>query len=716
MNTATTIAPEVQGTVWRLDRADTTLLLVASMGEQPRILHYGKVLPSIDDSSSLLMASQPGWPHGTLDDRAFAGVFPQAASGFGGQPALLAHADGKTVDALLALQEVIESEHALTFVFFSEALRVELKLELDQSGVLVAMSTLHNLAEHDLQVDWLAAASLELPAIPLEVESYHGRWGQELQCRRHALDETAPTLENRRGRSSHQLFPGMLAGEPGFGPARGTCYAMQLAWSGNFRLQAQRQFDGSAILQAGVLYLPGEARLAAGQSMSSPALLFSYGEGADACAQRYHRYVRSHVLPRWSRTERPIHSNSWEALYFDLDTAKLCELVDAAVTIGAERFVLDDGWFHGRRDDRAGLGDWWVDKDIFPDGLQPLVDHVRAAGLQFGLWFEPEMVNPNSDLYRAHPDWVLSHSGEDMPLARQQLVLDIAKPEVSEYLFAQISALVEQYKIDYIKWDMNRDLPSAGDGQHARAAAQPQALYALMQRLNQQFPALEIESCSSGGARSDIGVLAHTGRVWTSDNNDPVDRFRIHQAASQFLPPEILGAHIGPDNAHLTGRVTPVHTRAVQAMTGQFGYELDPRALSADEAEVLSGYAALYKRHRGWLANASWYRIDGLWPGVIANVHVSADSSQAMLALITEHSLHCATAGRVVVPGLDYDAHYRVELVIADREELQRRNRQMPAWVDSGVRMTGGVLTATGLALPVLSTHSGLLILFERES
>jgi alpha-galactosidase len=303
-----------------------------------------------------------------------------------------------------------------------------------------------------------------------------------------------------------------------------------------------------------------------------------------------------------------------------------------------------------------------------------------------------------------------------MPAARQQWVLDIARPEVADYLFEKIAALVQQYSIDYIKWDMNRDLPAAGDGVYPRAAAQPIALYALLRRLNERFPALEIESCSSGGARLDLGVLAETGRVWTTDNNDPVDRFRIHQAASQFLPPEILGAHIGPECAHLTGRHSSVHTRAVQAMTGQFGFELDPRELKPDEADQLRAYADLYKRHRDWLSQARLHRVTGLCDGVVASALVAADASTALLAVLTERSLDGATAGRVVVPGLEAQKNYRVELVIADHEELQRRNRQMPAWVGSSVRLSGAMLATVGLALPVLSTHAGLLILCERET
>lgn len=707
-------ATETRDKVWRLDHGDSTVLFAASRGQCPQLLHYGATLPDID-ATSLLSASLVGWPHGTLDQRAKVGLLPQASSCFAGHPAVMAHADGRSVEAPLHLIEVRESEKSLCFVFANEALCVELEFTLHSSGALLAKSTLQNLLACELQVDWLAAASLELPCIPMEIESYHGRWGQEFQARRHHLDEAAPVLENRRGRTSHQLFPGLVAGTSGFNAVQGDCYAMQLAWSGNYRLIAQRQFDGSSLLQAGVLYSPGEARLEPKQKLSTPELLFSFGSGSDACAWRYHDYARQQLLPQWTRSPRPIHSNSWEAMYFDLDTTKLCRLVDAAASIGAERFVLDDGWFQGRRDDRAGLGDWWVDLAVFPLGLQPLVDYVRAAGLQFGLWFEPEMVNEDSVLYREHPEWVLSHGGEMMPLARQQWALDIANPDVSEYLFEKMSALIDEYSIDYIKWDMNRDLPAAGTAGRSRSAAQTSALYALMHRLNNRFPALEIESCSSGGARCDFGVLAATGRVWTSDNNDPVDRFRIHQMAAQFLPPDILGSHIGPHKAHLTGRYTSVQTRAVLAMTGQFGFELDPRGLTQPEREELRCYAELYKSHRHWLSEARLHRVTGCLPGVVASAFVARDRSTAMLALLTERSLHGACAGRVIIPGLETNVYYRVKLVICDREQLERCNRHMPQWIDSPVSLSGALLASIGLALPVLSTYTGLLILCERE-
>jgi len=300
--------------------------------------------------------------------------------------------------------------------------------------------------------------------------------------------------------------------------------------------------DGVGYLQTGVLLNPGEQVLKAGETFTCPHVYFTQGNGLNQCTQRFHQFARTQILPGWTRQPRPIHANSWEAMYFDLNDQDLLSLVDAAARIGAERFILDDGWFLKRRNDEAGLGDWTVDKTIFPQGLSPLVEHVRSHNLQFGLWFEPEMVNPDSNLYRAHPEWVLQFSDIETPLARGQLVLDLAREEVSDYLFNCISSLIHEYQIDYIKWDMNRDLVLAGDGEHYRASKQPGAVYALMQKLNNTHPNLEIESCASGGARCDFGVLRQTGRIWTSDNIDPIARATIQQGFCRFFPPEIMGA------------------------------------------------------------------------------------------------------------------------------------------------------------------------------
>jgi len=397
-------------------------------------------------------------------------------------------------------------------------------------------------------------------------------------------------------------------------------------------------------------------------------------------------------------------------MYFALNDDDLKQLVDSAAKIGAERFILDDGWFPARRDDTAGLGDWTVDKSVFPNGLTPLVEHVRSHNMQFGLWFEPEMVNPNSQLYRQHPEWALHYEGIDTPLARGQLVLDVAREDVSNYLFDCISTLVSEYQIDYIKWDMNRDLVLPGNGRCARASFQPPAVYALMQRLIDAHPQLEIESCSSGGARTDFGVLSQCGRVWASDNIDPLSRGPIQQGFARFFPPEVMGAHVGHMHAHLTGRSTTLHTRAIVALQGQFGFELDARVLDEDDVTTLNHYTLLYKQHRHWLNNATYWQLPTTDELLLASGMVSEDGEDALFTVVILDSLKKTRPGCQRLRGLKRTQRYRISMASSNIEQLVPFNKVMPHWCANSLVTTGELLMNIGLPLPVMPPQAALLV------
>jgi alpha-galactosidase len=369
------------------------------------------------------------------------------------------------------------------------------------------------------------------------------------------------------------------------------------------------------------------------------------------------------LTPAMKAKPRPVHYNSWEAVYFDHDIETLKAIASRAAAIGVERFVLDDGWFGSRRDDRSGLGDWTVSADVYPDGLAPLVDHVTGLGMEMGLWFEPEMVNPDSDLFRAHPDWVLGVEGVPQVHARNQLVLDIARPEVSEYLFGRIDAILSEHAISYIKWDMNRDInhPGGADGR-ARAYAQISALYALLQRIRLKHPGVEIESCASGGGRIDYGMLAHSDRVWTSDSNDAIDRQAIQRGANYFLPLEVLGGHVGPRQCHITGRTLPMAMRAATALFGHMGLELNLLTEPETELEELKAAIALYKGHRGLLHSGRFYRLDGP-PHVNSIGVVSKDGREALFSHALLASEPNILPDRLRLAGLDPALEYRVRLI-----------------------------------------------------
>ena len=404
---------------------------------------------------------------------------------------------------------------------------------------------------------------------------------------------------------------------------------------------------------------------------------------------------------------RPVHLNTWEALYFDHRLPDLMALADAAAGVGVERFVLDDGWFQGRHHDRAALGDWWADAGKYPDGLGPLAQHVVARGMQFGLWFEPEMLNPDSDLHRAHPDWVLQIDGRPMLTARNQLVLDIARPDVSDYLFDKLHALLASQPISYIKWDHNRDLASAGNAQGRPAwRAQVPAAYALMDRLRAAHPALEIESCSGGGGRIDFAVLQRSHRVWTSDNIDAASRVAIQRGMLQFFPPEVMGAHIGTAPAHSTGRSQAMAFRGAVALAGHLGVELDVRHLDDDTRRQLTGWIRLYKQWRGLLHHSRVWLGDA-GDDLVWQMH-GQPGGRDWLLIAWRTNL---SSQRYMAPGAAADAGRRPRL------PGPRGGARRPA-AAGAVRRHGTVLrgpaqrttawcwTATGCAMPACRCHA----------
>ncbi len=704
--------------LWRLDSIDTTLLLTAE-GESdvPSIVWFGDRLPDIDDKvlDAVTAMTDLPLPMAKLDESIALSLFPQRSTGMDCTPALRGHFDGNFFDHRVRRIKARGDGLNLCIELRDEAARLEvvLMLSLHQAtGVLSFTTTLTNHANDDYTVDWLASATMPLPGSYRECLHLHGRWGLEFQAHRSAIAPGSLTLQSHRGRTSHERYPGLMIGECGFNENSGDVMAANLAWSGSHASSVELMSDGRMCYQSGVSLDPGELRLAAGETFTAPNCYFKRQTvgGLNAVSQQMHHYMRHEVLPSWTRTERPVHANSWEALYFNHDIETLKLLIDAAAEVGAERFILDDGWFPARRSDNAGLGDWTVDGSVYPEGLYPVVEHVRSHGMQFGLWFEPEMVNPDSELYRSHPDWALHLQSHETPLARNQLVLNIDMPEVFDYLYQHIAALVEEYKIDYIKWDHNRDLILAGDGKRSVMHRQTMACYRLMQKLGENYQKLEIESCSSGGARADWGVLRHTGRVWTSDSIDAIDRVKIQRGYSYFNPPEIMGAHVGHAKAHLTGREINIHTRAIVALQGQYGYEIDARKLDAEEKQILSEYVSLYKNNRGWLSGSTTWRLDSAVDCLTCGGLVSDDKKSSWWFAVAEASLAQTVPGTMVLYGLDKETDYRVRIASRNLEELQKFSKKIPAWVIDGITARGAFLMTVGLVLPVMPAQSALLI------
>jgi alpha-galactosidase len=448
--------------------------------------------------------------------------------------------------------------------------------------------------------------------------------------------------------------------------------------------------------------------LAPGASFTTPPALFTLAPGRSALAQAFHACLRAEVLPdraRWG--PRKVHLNSWEALGFGLSLDRLMGLANDAAKLGIERFVLDDGWFGGRRNDQTSLGDWTVSADVLPNGLAPLIDHVHTLGMDFGLWVEPEMVSPDSDLYRAHPDWCLHIEGQERATMRGQLVLDLTRKEVSDHLFNALDALLSAHAIAYLKWDHNRDLfPSAGKGQR-----QTLALYRLLDRLRAVHPHVEIESCSSGGGRIDYGILRFCHRVWPSDNNDTIERLRIMRAWSQFLPLEVLGSHVGPSPNPITGRRLAMDFRAKVALFGHMGVEADPARMNDRERETLGAHIALYKHWRGVLHDGALHRLEHPDPGVSGLMVTQGHKALALVAQTGFSPVFDAAPVRFT--GLDGQALYRVTLPEPWPPKASHYLATPEAW-RGGLTLSGAALMTHGLALPLTHPETAWLITLEK--
>jgi alpha-galactosidase len=401
--------------------------------------------------------------------------------------------------------------------------------------------------------------------------------------------------------------------------------------------------------------------------------------------------------------------NMWEAIYFNHDEAKVRQLVDVASEIGVERVVLDDGWFGSRRNDRSGLGDWTVSTDMWPNGLTGIVEYVLSKKMEFGLWFEGEMVNPDSDLYRAHPDWILNVNGRVPPTWRHELVLNLDNPDAYNHVLNQTSDILANHNISYIKWDHNRTLIDAGSEGRPAVGKQTRALYRLFAELKKRHPGLEIESCASGGARIDLGIIDLVDRFWTSDNNDALERQTMQRWTMQFIPPELLGTHIGSDPGHQTGRHLSLAFRAATALFGHAGLERDVTSLSREELSALKDWISLYKSKRALLHSGDVIRID--YPNEAHYLHgvVAQDKSEALFSFVQLRPIVTSHAPKLTIRGLKSSSKYQIR-VIRDAGSTEFMAITPPPWLESGAVMTGSELENVGLPAPILRPENALLV------
>ena len=668
----------VSGTVLALTAGGVTVVLDATEGRLPVVAYWGAALPEMDPGQldALVRAGVPVIGSNNVDSAPRVALLPEHRTGWTGRPGLSGSREGRhwspsfevvsvLVDGAPVSGPVTTGSARVEFRAVDAATMLELSLEIElrETGLLRARATVTNVAEQPYTVDALTLA-FPVPADADELLDFGGRHNQERVPQRTAFRTGVHLRENRKGRTGADSAYVLHAGPAGFDFATGRIHAVHTAFSGNHVHFAERTSGGAGLLGGGEVLLPGEIRLATGASYRGPWLYGAYAIGLDEIARRFHRHLRGRARP--VGPDRPVTLNVWEAVYFRHDQDQLLDLADRGAAVGVERFVLDDGWFGSRRDDRSGLGDWVVAADVWPDGLHPLVDRVRELGMQFGLWFEPEMINSDSDAARAHPEWIMAARPELPVESRRQQVLNLGIPGAYDHVKGQILALLDEYHIDYVKWDHNRDLIEAGDqtdGGRPGVHAQTLAFYRLLDEIRAAHPELEIESCSSGGARIDLEVLERTDRVWVSDNIDPHDRQRMMRWTAQLVPPEYLGSHIASGRSHVTGRVHDLGFRGATAIFGHLGIEWDIAAASEAEISELRAWLSFYRDHRELLLTGDIVRMDGYGDTVFLHGVVAPDRSRALFAFASTDSLYPDPVPRLRVRGLDPERSYRIRPV-----------------------------------------------------
>lgn len=696
----------------QLDSRNVSLIIDCQL-RTPAILYFGNKLTSATSAQMIKKLSTRQEVNCALAVEAPISLSPLLGEGFTGNPGIEIHnyhdAWGLNAD-IESITQANENEVVFESIDKIRQIKIVHNLVLEKNtSVLKASTKLINLSEHPITVNYCAAPTIPLPDNMNKIMSFEGRWSNEFLRNTVDLFLGSFVRENRKGKTSHDNFPGFVVHNNSTDEQMGECYGFHLGWSGNNKLRVEHLPEGRNYAQLGELLLPGEVTLAPQTSYQSPNLYTTYSnQGFSGLSQHFHQFVRCNILAKnIHQKPRPVHYNTWEGIYFDHDVNTLKSLADQVADLGIERFVLDDGWFNGRRNDKAGLGDWFVDKKIYPQGLSPLIEHVNAKGMEFGLWFEPEMVNPDSELFRQHPDWVLSVEGSEQLNFRNQVVLDLTRTEVTDYLFKVVDDILVEYpNITYIKWDNNRDYNHAGNANGKPAIhQQTHAFYQLVDRIKAAHPKLEIESCSSGGSRIDYEVLRHTDRVWTSDSNDALDRLSIQRGCSFFFPAEIMGAHVGPRDCHITGRNVKMEMRAAVSFFGHMGIEMDPRELTQEESSLLKEVIALHKKHRSLIHSGELIRMNDNQFSVEFGI-INQDKSHALYSYNSIKEVDRTNQPKYRFIGLDEDKTYRLDLIWPT--VLKEYSPSVIGQVN-GKEFSGSALIHFGMQLPRLFPQSSLI-------
>ncbi|MBQ7678715.1 MAG: alpha-galactosidase [Butyrivibrio sp.] len=708
-------------------------------------VYYGARLAADDLRYMLRTADMPGVPSQNGRERVtFMDVFPQEYPGqglgdFRESAVDVTSAGGTRTTRLTYRSHEIRSDKqkleglpatfggpVQTLVITCEDPALGLVCELSYSvfeGVdaILRSARLVNEGSQTLQLTKAMSASLDMDVADYQLMTMYGSWGREKKIEKNEITHGKHSVYSMRGISSAQFVPFLGIVDRHSGTDSGEVYGVQLVYSGNFLAQVERDQADNLRLTIGIHPVGFQWKLEPGESFQTPEAVFVYSDrGTNGMTHIFHKLYREHLIRSpYKDRKRPVLINNWEGTYFDFDTDKLLAIARAGHEAGIEMFVMDDGWFGKRDDDNSGLGDWVVNERKLPGGVKRLAEEIHRMGMKFGIWFEPEMVCPDSDLYRAHPDWAFHVEGREPSRNRNQLVLDMTRQEVRDHIYEMMAAVLRDGQVDYVKWDMNRPLTDLGsvklppDRQGEIFHRYMLGVYEMQERLITDFPELLLENCCSGGGRLDPGMLYYSPQIWGSDDTDAIERLSIQEGTALTYPLSAIGAHVSVCPNHMVGRITPFDTRGNVALAGTFGYELDVTKLSEEERNQIPEQIALYHRFNDLVCTGDYYRIasyreNHLWD---AYAVVAADGSEALLTYVQVLGRPNARARRIRVRGLQPDRRYRVEFVEqgVSAEELHR-------WVQAQAlpELSGQTLANAGLPVPNLSgDFRSVLVYFQ---
>ncbi len=587
---------------------------------------------------------------------------------YDGKPAL------KGMPATFAGKEAGQAAQTLEITLKDEVLSLKVLLRysiFEDSDAIIRSVVTVNEGSGKLYLEKILSACLDMDNEEYELNTLHGTWARERHIVKRKITEGKHAVAALGGETSHANHPFMMVTSPNATQKQGEVYGMHFVYSGNFLAETELNFQDSVRMTLGIHPDGFEWVLAPGEEFETPeAVLVFSGAGIGPMTRTFHNLYRNHLIRSpYLHQKRPILINNWEATYFDFDDDKLVDIAKEAQKLGIEMLVMDDGWFGVRENDRGGLGDWYVNETKIRGGLKNLVDRVNAEGMKFGIWFEPEMVSRDSKLYAEHPDWAVQVPGREITMGRCQYVLDFTRQDVLDYIYECVAKILRSANIEYVKWDMNRQLTDIGSAalgaEHMGEFFHRYVLgvYQLQERMLQEFPNLLLENCSGGGGRFDPGMLYYSPQIWTSDDMDSVERLSIQEGTALIYPLSTMGAHICVCPNHSTGRNIPFDTRAHVAMTGTFGYELDVTKLSEEEKEQAIVFNQKYHKYNEVYREGDYYRIASYRENNMYDCWqvVSEDKSRFLLTFVQVRFETSRKSIRLVLEGLEPKAKYQLE-------------------------------------------------------